>query len=215
MRDNTLVIFHSDNGGTRNALFAGEGDMSKIKIPCDNGPYRDGKGSLYEGGTRAVGLANWPGHVKAGITVNGLVHAVDMFPTLAGLAGASTAKCKPLDGMDLWPAISEDQPSPRTEIIYNIEPFRAGIRQGDWKLVWRAPLPSSVELYNLAEDPSEKTDLAGQHPEKVIDLQKRANELAATMAKPMLLETEFKALKARLSLPPSLPNEEFEFNEEQ
>jgi arylsulfatase A-like enzyme len=47
MRDNTLIIFHSDNGGTRNAMFAGEGDMSKIKIPCDNGPYRDGKGSLY------------------------------------------------------------------------------------------------------------------------------------------------------------------------
>jgi arylsulfatase A-like enzyme len=47
MRDNTLIVFHSDNGGTRNAMFAGEGDMSKIKIPCDNGPYRDGKGSLY------------------------------------------------------------------------------------------------------------------------------------------------------------------------
>ena len=52
MRDNTLIVFQSDNGGTRNPMFAGEGDMSKIKIPVDNGPYRDGKGSLYEGGTR-------------------------------------------------------------------------------------------------------------------------------------------------------------------
>ena len=61
MRDDTLIVFQSDNGGTRNAMFAGEGDMSKIKIPVDNGPYRDGKGSLYEGGTRVVALANWPG----------------------------------------------------------------------------------------------------------------------------------------------------------
>ncbi|MBU6180331.1 MAG: arylsulfatase, partial [Verrucomicrobia bacterium] len=51
MRGNTLIIFHSDNGGTKNAMFAGVmADVSKIKIPCDNGPYRDGKGSLFEGG---------------------------------------------------------------------------------------------------------------------------------------------------------------------
>src|SRR5262249_17317494 len=80
MRDNTLILFHSDNGGTRNAMFAGVmADMSKVKIPCDNGPYRDGKGSLFEGGTRVCALANWPGHVKAG-AVDGLIHAVDMFP---------------------------------------------------------------------------------------------------------------------------------------
>jgi arylsulfatase A-like enzyme len=63
MRDNTLVVFQSDNGGTRNAMYAGEGDMSQIKIPCENGPYRDGKGSLYEGGTRFCALANWPGNI--------------------------------------------------------------------------------------------------------------------------------------------------------
>src|SRR6202012_4116599 len=84
-RDNTLIIFQSDNGGTHNPLFAGEGDMSKIKIPCDNGPYRDGKGSLYEGGTRVCALANWPGHIKPGLTVDGIIHVVDLFPTLAGL----------------------------------------------------------------------------------------------------------------------------------
>ena len=66
MRDNTLIVFQSDNGGTRNPMFAGEGDMSKIKIPNDNGPYRDGKGSLYEGGTRVVAIMNWPGKIKAG-----------------------------------------------------------------------------------------------------------------------------------------------------
>ena len=115
----------------------------------------------------------------------------------------------------MWPTLSEGKASPRTEVIYNVEPFRAGVREGDWKLIWRTPLPSALELYNIPQDPSEKTNLAEQNPEKVVELQKRANELAATMVKPLLLETEFKALLKRLHMPPALPGEEFEFNEEQ
>ncbi len=213
LRDDTLIVFQSDNGGTRNAMFAGEGDMSKIVIPCDNGPYREGKGTLYEGGTRVVALANWPGHIKPG-TVEGIIHVVDVYPTLAGLAGASTAKCKPLDGVDQWATISQGKPSPRTEVVYNIEPFRAGIREGDWKLIWRALIPSSVELYNIAQDPSEKKNLAAEYPEKVAALQKRANELAAAGAKPLFLLTEFEAVKKRMGLPPALPGEELSFDEE-
>lgn len=214
MRENTLIIFQSDNGGTRNAMFAGEGDMSKVVIPCDNGPYRDGKGSLYEGGTRVVALANWPGHIKAG-TIDGMIHVVDMYPTLAGIAGVKLGKNKPLDGLDMWPTISEGRPSPRTEIIYNIEPFRAGVREGDWKMVWRALLPSVPELYNLQQDPSEKNNLAAQNPDEVMVLQKRANELASQMAKPMVLVVEFEAMRKRLATPPALPGEEFQFQEEQ
>ena len=208
VRDNTLIVFQSDNGGTSNPMFAGEGDMSKIKIPNDNGPLRDGKASLYEGGTRVVALANWPGHIPAGTTVNEMIHVADMYPTLARLAGASTQGGKPLDGLDVWGTISEGKPSPRTEIVYNIEPFRAGLRQGDWKLIWRTPLPQSVELYDIAEDPHETTNVAAGHPDKVAALEKRANELAATMAKPLFLTTEFEALKKRLSLPPAFPAEE-------
>ncbi len=214
MRENTLIIFHSDNGGTRNAMFAGEGDMEKVIIPCDNGPYRDGKGSLYEGGTRVCALANWPGRIPAGAATDQLIHVVDMYPTLAALAGASTVRCKPLDGMNVWGTISQGSPSPRSEVVYNIEPFRAGVRQGDWKLIWRVLLPSAVELYNLADDPMEKINLAAAYPEMAAALQRRANELAAEMAKPMLLLTEFAAMRERLSAPPALPGEELEFNEE-
>jgi arylsulfatase A-like enzyme len=214
MRENTLIVFQSDNGGTFNAMFAGEGDMSKIKIPCDNGPYRNGKGSIYEGGTRVPALVNWPGHVKPGI-VDGMLHVVDMYPTLVGLAGGQLGKNKPLDGMDVWATISEGKPSPRTEVIYNIEPFRAGVRQGDWKLVWRTLLPAAVELYNIPQDPSEKTNLAEQNPDKVAELQKRANELATASPKPALLMIEFDAMRKRLSLPPALPGEEMEFDTEQ
>jgi arylsulfatase A-like enzyme len=213
MRENTIVVFQSDNGGTNNAMFAGEGDMSKIKIPCDNGPYRDGKGSLYEGGTRVPAIVNWPGHVKAGV-VDGMMHVVDMYPTLLKLAGGSTAKAKPLDGMDVWEAISEGKPSPRTEMVYNVERFRAAVRQGDWKLVWRAPLPSVPELYNIAQDPAEKSNVAAAHPDTVAILQKRANELAAGMAKSMVLATEFQAIQQRLKLPPALPGDEFTFSQE-
>jgi len=215
MRSNTVVFFQSDNGGTRNKMFAGELDMSKVVIPCDNGPFREGKGMLYEGGTRVIALANWPGHIKPGTTVDGMIHVVDMYTTVAAIAGASTAKAKPLDGLNMWPTLSEGKPSPRTELIYNIEPFRAGVREGDWKLIWRAPLPSTLELYNIPQDPSEKTNLAAQYPDKVAALQKRANELAATMAKPFFLQTEFKAIQERLGQPPALPGEEYQFDQEQ
>ena len=205
IRENTLILFHSDNGGTRSAMFAGVmADMSKVKIPCDNGPYREGKGTLYEGATRVCALANWPGHIKPG-TVDGLIHAVDIYPTVAALAGASTAKCKPLDGLNVWDAISHGAPSPRTEIVYNIEPFRAALRRDDWKLVWRTMLPSSVELYNLAQDPSEKNNLASQHQDKVAEFQQRLESLASQSAKPLFLADQFKVVLKGMHGEPLLP----------
>src|SRR5262249_17558349 len=168
MLDNTLIIFQSDNGGTRNPMFAGAiTDMSKVVLPADNGPYRDGKGSLYEGGTRVVALASWPGHIEEGSTVNEMIHTVDLYPTLVNLAGGKLRKHKPIDGMDVSATIRAGKPPPRTEIVYNIEPFRAAIRQGDWKLIWNVLLPQSLELYNIAEDPSETKNLAFENPEKV------------------------------------------------
>jgi len=215
LRDNTLIVFMSDNGGTRNPMFSGAiADVSKIRIPCDNGPYREGKGTNYEGGTRVVAIANWPGHVPAGITVDEMIHVVDMYPTLASLAGASLDKTKPLDGVNVWDTVSGSKPSPRTEIVYNVEPFRAAVRQGDWKLVWRVALPESVELYNIAEDPSEKHNVADQHLDIVSALQKRAKELGAEAAKPMFIEMAFKSVLQQAHLPPALPGEELEFNEE-
>ena len=215
LRNNTLIIFQSDNGGTRNAMFSGVmTDMSKIKIPCDNGPYREGKGTLYEGGTRVCALANWPGHIPAGVTVNEMIHVVDIYPTLAKVADASTAKCKPLDGLDVWGTINEGKPSPRTEIVHNVEPFRAAIRQGDWKLIWRTLLPSSIELYNIAEDPSEKNNVAAQHPDTVAQLQKRIEELAKASTKPLFLVEQFKAMQKGLQGEPALPNEDAYFEEE-
>ena len=184
LRDNTLILFHSDNGGTRSAMFAGQmADVSKITLPCDNGPYREGKGTLFEGGHLVAACANWPGRIKPG-EVDAMIHAVDILPTFAALAGASTAVCKPLDGMNVWSAISEGEPSPRQEFIYNIEPFRAAMRQGDWKLIWRPLIPSSVDLFNLAEDPYETNNLAAVHPDKVAGMKARIESLGREAAKP-------------------------------
>lgn len=208
MRENTLILFHSDNGGTHNAMFAGVmADMSNITIPCDNGPFRDGKGSLFEGGTRVAAFANWPGVIRAQ-AVDGLIHAVDIYPTVASLADASTAKCKPLDGFDVWGTIARGEPSPRTEIVYSIEPFRAAIREGDWKLIWRATLPSSVELYNIAADPSEQRNLGDEHPEVVSKLQARAEKLALEAAKPLFLVDQFKVVTTNMQGEPVLPIED-------
>ena len=189
LRDNTLIVFQSDNGGTRNAMFAGQmADLSKTKLPCDNGSYRDGKGTLFEGGCRVAACANWPGHIQSGITADGMIHVVDMYPTIAALAGASTAKCiQPLDGLNVWDTISAGKPSPRTEIVYNVEPFRGGVREGDWKLIWRTLIPTSVDLYNLAEDPYEKNNVAVAHPDKVAAMQDRLNALGKESAKPLAL----------------------------
>jgi arylsulfatase A-like enzyme len=207
MRDNTMIVFMSDNGGNMSPMFSGDVDVSKLKLPAENGPYRGGKGMLYEGGTRVAALANWPGRIKPG-EVKEMIHVVDMFPTLAALAGASGKKDKPLDGIDVWSTISEGKPSPRQEIVYNVEPFRGGVRQGDWKLVWRTVLPSALELYNIAEDPSEKNNLADKNPAKVAELQKRIEQLAKESAKSLFLVHAFEAVKGASYGAPSLPNEE-------
>lgn len=185
MRDNTLIVFHSDNGGVTSSLFAGDTKVAG-SLPASNGPYRDGKGTLYEGGTRVVALANWPGRIKPAV-VEEMIHVVDMYPTIAGLAGAAMKKNKPLDGIDVWAALAEGKPSPRSEIVYNIDPMAGAVRQDDWKLVWKAALPQRIELFNLRDDKSETKDLAARHPEKVAALKARIEELAADMAPPLLL----------------------------
>jgi arylsulfatase A-like enzyme len=194
-------------------MFAGEVDVSKLKLPSDNGPYREGKGTLFEGGTRVVALANWSGHSKPG-TVDYMIHMVDMYPTLVTLAGAPLGKGKPLDGLDVWATISEGKPSPRTEVVYNVELFRAAVRQRDWKLLWRTPLPTDVELFDIAQDPSEQSNLAAQHPEKVAELQKRADELARESAKPLFVLEQIRAIKSRPHAPRVLPTEDSYFDAE-
>jgi arylsulfatase A-like enzyme len=211
MREDTLVIFHSDNGGVTSATFAGQIE-TKGQLPARNTPLRNGKGSLDEGGTRAVALANWPGRIKPG-KVDQPMHVVDMLPTLAGRAGASLSGTKPLDGVDVWQTLSLGAPSPRTEIVYNVEMFRAALRQGDWKLNLRATLPTKVELYNIAKDPGETTNLAAENAPLVAALQKRIDDLSKEMKPSLFFQETFKSYLGRHAPGPVFPNDDAFFTQ--
>ena len=144
MRDNTLIVFSSDNGGATSALFAtgarseaerkAEGMQQGAKPPASNGDFRGGKGSLHEGGVRVPTFANWPGRLKPAV-VDEPLHMVDLMPTLLALAGANGSSDRPFDGKDIWPTLSTGEPSPHEDILINVEAFRGAIRKGDWKLV--------------------------------------------------------------------------------
>jgi arylsulfatase A-like enzyme len=159
MRESTLVIFSSDNGGP------GPGRVTM------NTPLRAGKGTIYEGGVRVCACVNWPGKIPAGATVREPLHGVDWYPTLLKLAGAAAEQKTPVDGLDLWPVLTQGAKSPHDAILLaGMAPGRAAIRMGDWKLHVSA---GDVELYNLAEDIGEKVNLAEAQPEKVEELRGR------------------------------------------
>ena len=190
VRGNTLFVFSSDNGGPRPG------------VVTDNGPYRAGKGTVYEGGVRVAAFATWDGHIKPGTKIAEPLHMVDWYPTLLKLGGATAEQKLPLDGLDLWPTLTQGKPSPHDTILLNATPRGGAVRAGDWKLVVtddtddpddippkkkKAPA-DPVELFNLKDDPYEKTNLAAKQPEKVKELRDRltafAKQAVAPKAKP-------------------------------
>jgi len=181
LRENTLIIFSSDNGGPRSAVVASgahspeERAASGVKqesLPASNGDLRGGKGSLYEGGVRVPTIFNWPAKLKPRV-VNEPLDMVDVMPTMLALAGGKASPEKPLDGKDIWATVAEGRPSPHEDILVNVEAFRGAIIKGKWKLVKIALLPGKTELFDLTADPGEKTDVAAQNPEVVRDLESR------------------------------------------
>lgn len=187
IQKNTLIIFSSDNGGPVSGLFATgarspeereQEGLTEGAPPPINKPYRNGKGTLYEGGVRTVAWMNWSEKIKPGSVVNEPIHMVDIFPTLVDLAGGSLTKGKPLDGKDVWGTITQGKPSPHKDLLINVEVIRGGIRQGNWKLIKVATLPGKTELYDLSKDPSETTNLADKYPDVVKELETKLIQYA-------------------------------------
>ena len=184
LRDNTIILFASDNGGATSGLFAQgaksdeereseEGGVAQdAKTPASNAPFRGGKGGLHEGGVRVPAFVNWPGKLKPRV-VDAPLHMVDVMPTLLALTGAKGSADHPFDGKDMWKTITEGAPSPNEDVLIDVEAFRGAIRKGDWKLVKIALLPGKTELFNLARDPSETTNVAEQNPDIARDLEAR------------------------------------------
>jgi arylsulfatase A-like enzyme len=122
---------------------------------------------------------NWPGHIPAGKTVDEPLHAVDWYPTLVKLTGATIEQKLPLDGLDIWPVLTEGAKSPHDALILcGTKRGQAAIRMGDWKLLVGAG--NGDQLYNLAKDLGEKNNLASANPEKLKELRARYDDMMSS-----------------------------------
>ena len=156
LRDNTLVIFKSDNGGYNG----------------DNRPLRGVKGMLYEGGIRVPWIVRWPGKVKPGTTNATPVISMDCYPTLLDAAGLPPTPNHPLDGKSLMPLLTQSPGFDRDTLYFHYPNYAfhkqnrlgSAIREGEYKLIKNYD-DDSLELYDLRSDIGEKHNLASQSPE--------------------------------------------------
>ncbi|MBB6430495.1 sulfatase [Algisphaera agarilytica] len=166
LADNTLVVLTSDNGGIKGLTHVG-----------DQPPLRMGKGYLYDGGLRVPFIARWPGKVQPGSTSDTRVTHLDLYPTFLETAGLAPDPGRPLDGDSLVAHLTEQTDLDRDAIYFHYPNYAwhsknrlgSAIIQGDYKLLLRYD-DDSVELYNLAQDPGETTDLAADMSELAAEL---------------------------------------------
>ena len=174
LSDNTIVMFSSDNGTTH---LKQEVDYEFFNSV---GELRGLKGSLYEGGIRVPAIVRWPHHVPAGSTSNRVCGFEDWLPTILELVGARDAIPEKIDGISFAPTLLGNQQPPRP-FLYREFPGYGGqqsIRVGDWKAI-RTNMARgnlTLELYNLAQDPGERHNVAAEHPEIVRRLEQQMNE---------------------------------------
>jgi arylsulfatase B len=183
--DNTFVLFFSDNGGIRYS---------------DNGPWRGGKGSVYEGGVRVAAVVRWPARIRGGRKVDAMMGYIDVYPTVKSIAGITDPDPNPLDGRDMLEVIRGKAKAPKRDWFSYIaqgNPDKTAVCDGTWKLVvqggsvldvkldkvtllgviWGGSKKKpSVELFRLDRDPREQRNLAAEHPKIVAELLKRLKE---------------------------------------
>lgn len=149
--ERTLIFFFSDNGGA-------------VPSGADNGPLRGHKGQLWEGGIRVPFLISWPQKLPAGKVWNHPVSTLDVLPTALAAAGAKSANEAKLDGIDLISAMADPNTKPSVRPLYwRLREKEFAVREGDWKLLERPNQPA--ELYNLTNDPQEKSNVGPDNPE--------------------------------------------------
>src|SRR5262245_57390879 len=152
--NDTLVLFHSDNGGAGTS---------------NNGPLRGAKAQMFEGGLRVPCLACWPGVIPAGKVSDELLTTLEIFPTLVKAAGARTPEGVKLDGFDMLPALLSEGKSPRAEMFWQRRNDKAA-RIGKYKWVESA---KNSGLFDLETDLGEKNDLSRERPEVLAKVQAR------------------------------------------
>ena len=182
--DNTIIVFFSDNGGVfwhHPEVFM-HPEYKNIP-PTSNAPLRDGKATLYEGGTREPCVVIWPGRVKPASRSEAIVSSVDFHPTILQMAGLNPPPGLKFDGISMVPAL-EGKALDREAIFCYFPHYipmtgaRPGayVRKGDWKLIrlWadNDDQTDRHELYNLREDQKESINRAAGEPAKVKELSK-------------------------------------------
>ena len=202
LRENTLVIYTTDNGPWNQPKYYEnkKGHPENSIFWGDAGSFRDGKASIYEGGSHVPCIMRWPGKIAAGKTNDGLMATIDLLPTFATLAGAKVPDDRAIDGVNQLECILGNAKSARKTYLYN--PGSASvqstilqgnaIREGDWKLI--SPLKvmrfledggtGEWELYNLKEDIGETKNLALQYPGRVKRLKQLLESAEAKFPKP-------------------------------
>jgi len=195
---NTLIIFHSDSGAALPVKFP-TADADVAAQVGDNDVFREGRGSLYEGGLRVPALMYWSGKFPAGNIVYDPVHVTDVVATLFAMVGASPHPKKKLDGLDLSAALSGKARSPRKEILLNVEDFHGALRVGEFKLIVHSALPTKLELFHIPNDPEETDNIAEREPERTRALLKRLNDYAYDMM-PALQVEEWSAARGDSSM---------------
>jgi arylsulfatase A-like enzyme len=185
LTDNTLLIFMSDNGGnthsnpmSKGAIPAREDwrNWAGKQPPTSNAPLRDGKGTLYEGGTRVPLMWAWGKNIVPGSVSDAVVGPIDVYPTVLDLLGLAKPEKQHFDGVSYAKVLRGEGTLERTA-YFNYFPHgganKSGgvwVRSGDFKLLRWFGNPATHELYNLRDDLSETTNLAAKQPEKVKEL---------------------------------------------
>ena len=162
LRDNTIVVFTSDNGATKDG---------------SNLPFRGGKHSVYEGGTHLPTVIHWPNGKVTNRTWDGLCGALDMFPTLMAMADLKMPETRPLDGKNIWPALRDNTASP-VESYYWSWRDEDTIRTADWRM---HRFFDRAELYDIRTDIGETKNVADANPDVVKSLTAKMNTWADSL----------------------------------
>lgn len=181
LSDNTLVIFSSDNGPVIDDGYDDEA-LEKLNGHTPSGPFRGGKYSAFEAGTRIPFIVRWPARIKAGVT-DAYISQVDLYASFASLAGVKLAPGDAPDSMDLLKALTGKSKKGRPYVVQQSLGNVLSIVQGEWKYISPSNGPKrnrstnielgndpQPQLYNLKTDPGETTNLAATHPDRVEQL---------------------------------------------
>jgi arylsulfatase B len=174
LKDRTLVVFLSDNGGPTRELTS------------SNAPLRGEKGQVFEGGIRVPFMAAWPGVLPAGRVYQHPIIATDIYATAATVAGAPVPEERKLDGVNLMPYLTGKATGRPHEVLFWRLGERTAVRVGDYKLL-RNPTRGGTrewQLYNLTEDISESNDLAKKNLQKRQELLGVWKEMNGQMVEP-------------------------------